>query len=290
MNRAADRDFRDCFFTSQDNLRLYYRDWGDPLSPRLPVLCLPGLTRNSRDFESFARRLSPSRRVVCPDYRGRGRSAYDPDCNNYQPASYIGDLRHLMAASGLHRCVVVGTSLGGLLAMSLAAAQPTALAGFVTNDIGPAVNPGGLGRILDYIAEDRPQPDWPSAVAAMRALFPMLGLRTEEDWLAFARGTFREGEDKLLHYDWDVRLVKPLLDPRFSLGDLWPLYRAAAAFPMLALRGEISDVLSRETFERMAEIKPDLIRVTVPGLGHAPTLNEPEAKEAIDDFLARLDA
>src|SRR5215469_9759579 len=141
--------FRDGFFTSQDGLRLYYRDYGDPLAARTPVLCLSGLARNSVDFDHVASRLAKDRRVICPDYRGRGRSAYDDDWRRYEPRTYVMDILDLLALTGIGRAVVIGTSLGGLLGMGLAALQPTLIAGLVLNDIGPELVPSGLARIVD---------------------------------------------------------------------------------------------------------------------------------------------
>ena len=294
MTAASDGadGYRERFYTSEDNLALYFRDYGDPLAPATPVLCLAGLTRNSKDFHDFASRLAPRRRVLCPDYRGRGRSAYDPDWRHYLPRIYTNDLLHLLAATNLHRVVVVGTSLGGTLAMGLAVAAPSALKGVILNDIGPEMNMEWLGRLVDYIGVDRPQPDCDAAVREMKAKFPALSFADAESWNKVVRNTYREGEDGMLHFDWDVRLVKPLLDDRLEgtgppFG-LWPLFRALRRVPTLALRGEVSEVLDAATFARMAEEKPDLVRVTVPGVGHAPTLAEAEARAAVDDFLARL--
>jgi pimeloyl-ACP methyl ester carboxylesterase len=278
--------FRERYLTAQDGLRLYFRDYGDPLSPRLPLICLSGLVRNSADFADLAERHAGERRVICPDYRGRGRSAYDSAWLNYEPFVYANDIAHLIAATGLERVIVVGTSLGALLAMGLAVLKPAALGAVVLNDLGPELSPGGLGRILDYIGNDRPQPDWPSAVRHLRELLPTLSIRSEEGWLKFARATYREGADGLLHFDWDMNVARPLARNRV-LPDLWPYFHALRRLPVLALRGALSDVLSAETFERMALAKPDLRRVTVASSGHAPTLNEPEAA-AVDEFIRRF--
>lgn len=278
--------FRERYLTAQDGLRLYFRDYGDPLSPRLPLVCLSGLVRNSADFADFAERHAGERRVICPDYRGRGRSAYDSTWLNYDPFVYANDIAHLIAATGLDRVIVVGTSLGALLAMGLAVLKPTALGAVVLNDLGPELSPGGLGRILDYIGNDHPQPDWPSAVRHLRALLPTLSIRSEEGWLQFARATYRQDADGLLHFDWDMNIARPLARNR-ALPDLWPYFHALRRLPVLALRGALSDVLSADTFERMALAKPDLQRVTVANSGHAPTLNEPEAA-AVDEFIRRF--
>jgi pimeloyl-ACP methyl ester carboxylesterase len=276
---------RERFFTTADNLRLFFRDYGDADSHRTPVLCLPGLTRNSHDFLDVAARLAPTRRVICPDLRGRGRSERAADWRTYDAAVYLQDIGHLIAALGLGRVVVLGTSMGGLLGMAMAAAMPTALAGLIVNDVGPDISPSGAARILAYIGHDLPQPDWDAAIAHLRPLFAKLSLTTHEDWLSFAQGTFREGADGKLHFDWDVNLARPLIDPPEPVPDLWRFWRAVRQIPTLAIRGGASDILSKATFARMKADKPDLRQVTVPGIGHAPTLDEPTAREAIDDFL-----
>ena len=280
--------FRERRLAAQDGLSLYYRDYGDPLSPRLPMVCLTGLTRNSADFADLADRHAQERRILCLDYRGRGRSAYDSDWRNYDPRIYVSDIVQLLAANDVHRAIVVGTSLGGVLTMALAVLKPTALAAAVLNDIGPDVVPGGLVRIMGYIGTDQPQPDWPSAARYLEKLLPTMSIRGEAGWIKMAKATFREGDDGLLHFDWDVKLAKPMLAQASSVPDLWPYFAALRPVPTLVLRGMLSDVLSAETFERMARIKPDLERVSVPSSGHTPTLNEPEAAVAIDAFIRRF--
>lgn len=279
-------DFRERRYLAQDGLSLYYRDYGDPLSTAIPVLCLPGLTRSSRDFHRLASRLAGGRRVICPDYRGRGLSDYDPDPANYNPMVHINDVRHLMTVAGLHRAVMIGTSFGGLLTMGLALAAPPAIAAVVLNDVGPEVAASGLERIMAYVGQDNPQPDWPSAAAEMKRMFPNLSCETEEEWLAGARGTWREGDDGMLHYDWDVRLAQAIGKARQDF-DPWSLFRALRGTPVLAFRGGISDVLSPETFEHMQSEHPGLKAVTVPGVGHPLSLSEPQAVEALDEFLDR---
>lgn len=279
--------FRECRLTAQDGLSLYYRDYGDPDSPALPALCLTGLTRNSRDFHRLASRLSASRRVVCLDYRGRGRSAHDPDPRNYQPGTYLSDIRHLLAATGLHRVVAIGTSLGGLLSMAMGAAMPTVPAGIVLNDVGPELDLGGLARIAQYVRQNRPHRNWDDAVADLQARLH-LSLETPEEWREVAEGTWREGPDGMLHFDWDLKVSAPIVEGR-PLPDLWPLFRGIAHVPTLALRGARSDVLTPDAFARMAAAHPRLTQATIPGAGHAPSLTEPQSTAAIDAFLAGLD-
>jgi pimeloyl-ACP methyl ester carboxylesterase len=276
-------------FSASDGLMLAYRVYG-PVPARGPaVLCLPGLTRNAKDFDDLALRLAgQGRRVVCPDYRGRGRSAYDRNWRNYRPEIYVADLVQLMTVEGLTRTVAIGTSMGGLLTLGLAVARPAALVAAVLNDVGPDLEPAGVARILDYVGHDHPQPDWASAVAHLKATYRHLGYDSETQWLKLAQSTFREGEDGQLHVDWDVSLARPLrrVGPR---PDLWPLFRALGRRPVLVVRGGCSDVLSEACLARMIAEKPGLMHVTLPGVAHAPTLDEPAALEAIDALFTQLD-
>jgi pimeloyl-ACP methyl ester carboxylesterase len=281
--------YRERRYTAQDGLSLYYREYGDPLADGVPVLCLPGLARNSKDFHQLAMRLGARHWVVCPDYRGRGRSDYDPDSEKYQPGTYLNDLHHLLAAAGMHHAAVIGTSMGGLLACAMGAAMPSVLTGVVLNDVGPDIGGEGLGRIMTYLAQDNPQPDWDTATLAFKKLFPALSLRREEDWRAAAEATWYEGTDGVLHYDWDIHIVDPLRRKR-PLPDLWALFRSLRRIPALAIRGGVSDVLLPDTFDRMAREHPGLERLTLEGVGHVPSLLEPESLEAIIGFLARLRA
>lgn len=272
--------------TSFDNLSLYVRDYGDPLDSRAPLFCLGGLTRNCKDFESLAERYSADgRRVICPDYRGRGQSAYDTNWRNYDPRVYIRDIQNLLAALNLHHVVVVGTSLGGILGMGMAVAMPGALAAVIMNDVGPKVETGGLDFIINYIKEDRPHDDWDGAVATIKTMLPNLTFQDEGIWLKMAQNTFREREDGRLYFDWDVNLVKPMLVSSYEIPDMWPLFRALKNVPALALRGAESDILSRETFAQMQEVKPDLVAVEIPRAGHVPTMAEPESRAALEAFL-----
>lgn len=272
------------FVSNASGRRIHVSDWGDPLDPRLPLLGLPGYARSARDFAHVAERLAP-RRLVSLDYRGRGRSDYEDDWRAYDPRRLVDDVRQVAAAAGLHRFIAIGTSLGGVLAMALAVVMPGALAGAVLNDVGPAAVTSGADYLIDYMGRDRPQPDWPGAVAELRRNIPDLSLRSDEEWLAFARNTFRTGEDGLLHIDWDPAVVTPLRRGGARDTDLWPLFRALRPIPVLAIRGGKSMLLSAETFDAMAAAHPRLQRFTLDGVGHAPTLGEPILREVLDDFL-----
>jgi pimeloyl-ACP methyl ester carboxylesterase len=270
---------------ARDGLRLFVRDEGKA-DGALPLLCLPGLARNGRDFDELAARLAPTRRVVRLDYRGRGRSERAADWRSYAPEIYLDDIRQTVCATGLGRFVVVGTSLGGLLGMALALSMPAALAGLIVNDVGPDVRADGRARILEYVGRDRPQPDWDAAVAELKRIMPTVGFTAEAQWRAAAERTFVGGADGRLHVDWDPMIVEPLRRGGVP-GDLWRLWRAVGELPVLLIRGARSDVLSAATFDRMVAAKPDVAAVVLPGAGHAPTLDEPESREAIDEFLRR---
>ncbi len=285
---APAAEYAERTFTSQDDLALYYREYGDATLAKTPLLCLAGLTRNSKDFHAFAMRHARARRVLAPDYRGRGRSAYDPDWRNYRPQVYIRDIIHLLAASDAHRVIVVGTSLGGLLAMALALAQPSALAAVVLHDVGPEVDAAGLARIKGYAGTDVPMPDWAAATARLKELFGAAwpGL-TEERWHELTRAHFREDDEGLPLLDYDPDLGRALARETSGSTDLWPLFRALAGVPTLVIRGALSDILSEATEVKMAALKPDLERLTVANRGHVPLLDEPECATAIDDFISR---
>lgn len=194
------------------------------MSPRTPLLCFSGLVRNSADFAAVATRISSTRRVICPDYRGRGRSAYDPDWRRYTPETYLSDASELLRVTGTKRAIVLGTSMGGLLGLGLAAFNPAAIAGLVLNDIGPMVSNQGFARIPSYVGINHPQPEWPSAVRFLQQLLPTLSLHNDADWLGFAEATYRAGTDGLLHFDWDTNIAKPL--GATPIPDLWSLFRA----------------------------------------------------------------
>ena len=202
------------------------------------------------------------------------------------PQVYVDDVLHLVALCGVHHAVVVGTSLRGLLAMALAAASPTMLAGVVLNDIGPEIGSSGLQAIIAYIRSDRPQPNLQRAERELRDLQPRLRFQTDETWSKIVRNSYRKCDDGMFRFDWDVAIVEPLLRGQEAVHDMWPLFRALCRVPTLALRAEYSDILTPECFERMATVMPGLRRTNVSGTGHAPSLDEPECVDAIEAFLA----
>ncbi|MBL8525772.1 MAG: alpha/beta hydrolase [Betaproteobacteria bacterium] len=275
----------DIFYSSDDGLRLYARDYPGPAADSPVVLCLPGLTRNSKDFVGLAEVLQSTHRVICPDQRGRGRSQHDPKPENYRPERYVKDMLSLLDLLDIERVTLIGTSLGGLMSMLLMAAAPQRIAAAVINDIGPVVDPQGLARIAGYVGKTVPPRNWDEAAAQAEAIngsaFPDY---QRADWQAMSRELFiQEGATPVLNYD-------PAISHAFASAtaatNLWPLFDAMPPKPMLAIRGETSDILSEPTLREMTARLPQLKSVTIPGRGHAPTLGEPQARAAILQFLA----
>ncbi len=287
--------FEERIVATADGLTLYARDY-PALAPAtgLPVLCLHGLTRNSRDFEVVAPRIAAcGRRVIVPDTRGRGKSANDPDPTHYNPAIYAQDTIALLDKLGVAKAVFLGTSMGGVITMVTAALAPDRIAAAILNDIGTHLSPEGIARIGGYVGRTRVLESWREAAEAIRAVNGAAHPgRLDDDgfWEIFARRTFRERDDGALELDYD---------PQIAIGfaaaadappaDLSPLFQALAAKPILSLRGGLSDLLSPETVARMRALKPDLESAEVEDVGHAPTLEEPQAWDAILGFLAKVE-
>jgi pimeloyl-ACP methyl ester carboxylesterase len=282
----------DCFYDSADGLRLYCRVYAArrPDADGVPVLCLPGLTRNSRDFAVLAAHLSESHEVLAADLRGRGRSAWDPDPSHYELSTYVQDAWSLLEARAMGRVIVVGTSLGALIGIVMAALRPERLAGLVLNDAGPEIDPVGLRRIAAYAGKLPPVATWAAAAAQAQSIygFALPGL-SEAEWLDYARCGYRENAAGVPVPDMD-----PSISTAFKAAaagaaapDLWPLYAKTVGVPQLVIRGARSDILSAATVARMAREKPDLQRIEVANRGHTPMLNEPPCRTAIDEFLAR---
>ena len=276
------------YYESTDGLRLFYRDYA-PGQPGAAVLCLPGLTRNSRDFDDLATRLATTRRVLTPDLRGRGHSAHDPDWRNYHPAVYIGDIWKLLDSLGIDSVIVIGTSLGGIIAMGMAMQQPTRIRGVIMNDVGPEIAPEGLQRIQKYTGLLPPVGSWEEAIAQTREIYgSWLSGLTDDDWRKMAWRAYREDEAGVPRLDIDPGIGRAIREAGAPGGDLWPAFDALRDIPTLVLRGELSDILSADTLLRMQQRKPDLVSVTVSNRGHVPLLNEPECLTAIDRFIGGL--
>jgi pimeloyl-ACP methyl ester carboxylesterase len=281
----------DGYWVSGDGLRLHYRDYAGA-ADRPPILCIPGLTRNARDFEGVAERLAGTWRLICVELRGRGESAPAKDPLSYVPLSYVADMEGLIAGLGLERFLLFGTSLGGLITMLLTAARRERIAGALLNDIGPVMEARGLEHIRSYVGRSQNWPTWLHAARflaeAQRDRYPGWGL---DQWLVYAKRLCRLTPGGRIVFDYDMRIAEPFKLPAGEAGfDLWPAFRALAGIPSLVVHGEISDLLSAETVARMKTEAPGMASVTVPRTGHAPTLDEPEAVAAIDDLLKRVAA
>lgn len=275
-----------------DGLRLFARDYAGA-AERTPVLCLPGLTRNSKDFGDIAERLSSSRRVIAPDFRGRGRSQYANDPLTYRPDMELADTLGLMDHLGIHRAAVIGTSRGGIAAMLMAAKAGERLAGVLLNDIGPRIEKAGLLRIRSYLGTDPQFTGWSAAVKALKSTNPGLETLGETQWQAFARRVFREvNGSPRADYDASLAAGFPSAEDIAAgkVPELWGLLEAMKAIPVTVLRGEHSDLLSAETVDDMRKRLPQLAAVTVADRGHVPFLDEPESLAAIAAWLAEVDA
>lgn len=276
------------WFDSHDGLRLFSRVYPGPGADSPVVVCLHGLMRTGRDFEDLAAHLCARHRVIVPDVRGRGLSARDPNFNNYQIPVYIGDLLLLLAGLGAPRVTVIGTSMGGLMAMVLAVMQPQVIQSIVLNDVGPEVERQGLERIRSYAGQGTPVRSWTDAVARVRSVYGAVWPGLEESrWEKIARSSYRANAQGVPEPDADPLIAEPLRDLSRATPNLWPLWSTLASVPVLAIRGAQSDILSAATLARMQHEKPDLKALTVANRGHAPMLDEPGCVEAIDEFLAR---
>jgi pimeloyl-ACP methyl ester carboxylesterase len=280
------------FVSAPDGLRLHVRSYGPRDSAGLPVVCLPGLSRTTADFDDLAAGLAArGRRVIAIDYRGRGLSEYDRDPTHYSFPVELGDVVAAMTALAVTPAVIVGTSRGGLLAILLAAVRPGMIAGVVLNDIGPAIELKGLMRIKASLGKT-PQPrDFDDAAGILRRLhqaqFPKL---TAEQWVAFARRTWREENGQLVTtYDPNLSVALATVDAEKPLPALWKEFDALAHVRVMVIRGETSDILSRQTVEAMRARRSDLELIEIPDQGHTPLLAEDDVIARIATFIQRCE-
>lgn len=285
----TDKLYSHRYWQSADGLTLHFRDYpGD--GGGAPVVCLHGLTRNARDFETLAPHIAATsgRRVLVPEMRGRGRSAYAPNPASYAVPTYVGDLLVMLEQERIDRFVPIGTSMGGLIAMGVAAIDPDRIAGVVLNDVGPVVEPEGIERIKSYVGQGGSFPTWMHAARSLAGVhganYPDYGL---DDWLTMAKRTMVLVSNGRIAFDYDMKIAEPILaDVSAAVPvDLWPMLRAFAGKPAVLVRGALSNILSAATLAQMAAELPDARTVTVPGIGHAPTLDEPAIRAAIDAML-----
>ena len=282
--------------TATDGLILRGEVFGDRLSKGTPVLCLPGLTRNSRDFHPLAERLATDpdnpRFVMILNSRGRGPSDYDKHPENYNILTEANDAIHALAAAGLEEAIFIGTSRGGLLTMAIAALRPNVIAGAVLNDIGAVIDVMGLSRIKTYLTKASPIDDWSDAVSFMKiAHFGQFDALSDENWKQMAHMTYKDEKGKPVK-DYDTAIAKALeaVDLSVSIPDTWAQFMAMSHCPVLVLRGEHSDILRADIAEEMTKRHPDCQYFEVPGQGHAPLFVVEALNDRVASFLADVDA
>ncbi|MBX7513140.1 alpha/beta hydrolase [Qipengyuania sp. GH38] len=276
---------------SAEGLTLYFRDYGEA-NDRPPVLCLHGLTRNSKDFEGVAAHIAGQGwRVIVPDMRGRGKSDYAEDSATYAVPHYIGDVLALLEQEGVEKFVSIGTSMGGLMTMLIAQAMPHRIAAALLNDIGPVVDPAGIEKIRTYLGQGRSFPTWMHAARALEEVHGESHPSFDtEDWIAMAKRGMTVCSNGRIAFDYDMKIADPFNDADENAvpPDLWPGFEALASNPLLLVRGGLSALLSADAFAEMQKRAPNADVVVVEDAGHAPTLDEPEVRTAIDSLLASV--
>lgn len=281
--------FRDFFYTVEDGVTLYARDYSGPEERNGCVLMMHGLTRNSKDFEVLAEKLSASYRVLVADQRGRGKSEWDSQPERYAIPTYVGDMFALLEAAGEKQVAAIGTSMGGLMAMVMNAASPGVFSHVVLNDIGPELSKVGLDRISSYVGQGGPISTWEEAVAYNRSIngvaFPTL---RDDQWETFTRQLFSE-RDGAPYLDYDPAISQAVRadDGSAVPPDLWPVYQLLNTQPLMLVRGAISDLLDNEIKDRMIVEVPSLEYVEVPDVGHAPMLIDESVTTVIEQFIGR---
>ena len=275
-------------FNAHDGLRLAASVWPGEAG-RTPLLCLPGICRTALDFAALATRHAGTRRVVALDYAGHGESARATDPRRYRPEALIRDVLDAMAALHLHRVALVGTSFGGLAAMAIGTMRPAALAAVVLNDIGPDIQPVGRESVVELVGSDPCFTSLDAATAWLRQRHPPLAALDEAGWRDFTARTYAEGNDGLWHPRWDIRVGQQAVgEAAGAPPDLWPFFGGLVRLPILLVWGQESHLLNADTVAAMRRMKPNMRVVSLPGTGHAPTLEEPPAMAALDGFLAAL--
>ena len=290
---TADRSWTDRYWHSADGLRLHFRDYparSTAANGRPPIICMHGLTRNARDFSVLADKLSKDWRVLVLEMRGRGDSEYARDSATYNPLTYVADVQALLEQEAIERFVAIGTSLGGLMTMMLAAIGPDRIAGAVLNDIGPVVDPAGIERIKDYVGQGRSFPSWMHAARALQEVHaPSHPKFVLDDWLEMAKRGMVVQQNGRIGFDYDMNIAEPFHQPNGAApADLWPAFEALGGKPVLIVRGALSDLLSAETAQEMVQRIDGAAMVTVPDVGHAPLLEEEEAMAGINSLLSRI--
>ncbi|OWV96765.1 hydrolase [Rhizobium sp. R72] len=279
VDTARDDSFRTIAYRSDDGLTLFARDYGPQITHQWPIFCLPGLTRNSRDFHQLALLMSTDpatpRRVIALDYRGRGCSDRDANKANYNLGVETRDVISACQHFGIDRGIFIGTSRGGLILHLLAEMRPDLIAATILNDIGPKIEASGLKRIRDYLDAGATPSDWPEAVAFLKAChgryFPALD---EHDWQEMAAAIYRDVDGRpVADFDPAIAAQLQMMDFEQPLPELWQYYIHLAGKPLMVIKGEYSDLLSDDTLAGMKARHPRLSVLEAPGQGHAPLLH-----------------
>lgn len=288
-NMSEEKSYQDIYWESDDGLKLHAWDYPSD-SGRTPVICIPGLTRNARDFQHLGTMFASERRIIMMDLRGRGLSEYAKDSSTYHPRQYVSDIIMFMDELKIPKAIFFGTSLGGIITMVLAKMYPERVAGALLNDIGPETDQKGLDRIADHVGQGRSFDTWAHAgrdLADNNAdIFPDFTLK---DWIAFAKKVYRMNSSGRIKLDYDMKIAEPFDSKGGGSGALWNALEEMKDIPTLILRGELSDLFSERVALQMLEKLDKGALVTVPRVGHAPTLEEPASLDAIDQLLHRVD-
>ena len=282
---------QNCYYHSDDKLKLFYRDYCPTIGEKsaFAILCMHGLTRNSRDFEDLAVHLAAQYRVLAADFRGRGYSAYDQNHRNYHSETYVDDMIALLDHADVEHTVLIGTSLGGLVSMVLAHRLGHRVAGVILNDIGPEISPIGLARIQAYVARATPVTNWAEAVVQLKNIYEVAwpGL-SDEKWETLVHRSYREDYEGVPRLDMDPMIGKTIRESKPQAENPWGLFSGLAHIPTLVFQGANSDILTDDIVAKMQSHNANLQHVRVPDRGHVPLLDEPQCVEAIDAFLAGL--
>ncbi|MEH6827586.1 alpha/beta fold hydrolase [Parasphingorhabdus sp.] len=286
---SEEKTYRDIYWESDDGLKLHARDYPSD-SGKTPVICIPGLTRNARDFDHLGAGFHGGRRIIMLDLRGRGTSEYAKDSSTYNPKQYVSDIIMLMDELEIPQAVFFGTSLGGVVTMIMAKMHPERVAGALLNDIGPELDQKGLDRIADHVGQGRSFDTWAHAGRDLAEnssdIFPDFTLK---DWIAFAKKVYRMNSSGRIKLDYDMKIAEPFDSKGGGSGALWNALENMKEIPTLILRGELSDLFSEQVAKKMLEKLDKADLVMVPRVGHAPTLEEPASLDAINQLLHRID-
>ena len=288
-------DYTDFWYTSHDGLRLYARDYSAALyknKQAKTILCMHGLTRNSADFEDICSKLAVDYRLIVVDQRGRGLSDYDPDYTNYNPLVYVQDMFLLLVELELSSVILLGTSMGGIMAMIMSAMKPEVVQAVILNDVGPEIAKPGLDRLKKYVGKSQPVSNWEEAAKQTASInsiaFPEAN---DQFWLNFAKRIFNEDDKGCPVLAHDPNIAIPLMSSGEDDGetsaapDLWPVYEQILELPIMLIRGELSDIIDAECVQKMQQKKPDIDLLEISNVGHAPLLNEPDVESRIVKFL-----